>query len=66
MGRSVAVGMRDRGFVLILVIFVAALLALLAAIFSTSVRSHLRLAAGAIQGAKSEAIADAGDRKSVV
>ena len=60
MGRSVAVGMRDRGFVLILVIFVAALLALLAAIFSTSVRSHLRLAAGAIQGAKSEAIADAG------
>lgn len=50
----------DRGFVLIVVIFVTALLALLALGFSASVRSHIRLAASSIESAKAEAIADAG------
>lgn len=50
----------DRGFVLILVIWFAALLALLAAGFTSAVRANLRLTSGAVQGAKAEALADAG------
>ena len=50
----------DRGFTLIIVLWLTALLALLAAGFSLAVRSHLRLAANATQSAKAEAAADAG------
>ncbi|MEQ1697445.1 MAG: hypothetical protein ABL901_16555 [Hyphomicrobiaceae bacterium] len=50
----------DEGFVLIVVIWFAALLALLAIGFSSAVRANLRAASGAIQGAKAEALADAG------
>jgi general secretion pathway protein K len=61
-----AVAGKDRGFVLVLVIFVTALIALLALAFSASVRSHMRLAAAAIQGAKAEALADAGVQLAVL
>ena len=50
----------DRGFVLILVIWIAALVALIALAFSASVRSHLKLISNTIQSAKAEALADAG------
>ena len=50
----------DRGFVLIVVIWFAALLALLAVGFSSAVRANLRLTSSAVQGAKAEALADAG------
>ncbi len=50
----------DRGFVLILVIWLAALLALLAVGFSSAVRANLRLTSSAVQGAKAEALADGG------
>ncbi len=50
----------DRGFVLIVVIWLAALLALLAVGFSSAVRANLRLTSSAVQGAKAEALADAG------
>lgn len=49
-----------EGFILIVVLWIMALLALLAAGFSATVRSHLRLAANAVQAAKAEAAADAG------
>ena len=48
------------GFVLILVIWITALLALFALSFASSVQSHLRLTANSVQSAKAEALADAG------
>ena len=50
----------ERGFILILVVWLAALLALLAVAFSAAVQSNLRLASSAIQSAKAETAADAG------
>lgn len=50
----------ERGFILIVVIWFAALLALLAAGFASAVRANLRLTSSAVQGAKAEALADAG------
>lgn len=60
MSVDVPVPFRERGFILILVIWLAALLALLAVGFSAAVQSNLRLATSAVQGAKAEAAADAG------
>ena len=57
---------RERGFVLILVIWLTALLALLAVGFAAAVQSNLRLASSAIQSAKAEAAADAGYQLAVL
>ena len=60
MGERSAGAAEDRGFILILVIWFTALIALLAIGFTSAVQSHLRLTSGALQGAKAEALADAG------
>jgi type II secretory pathway component PulK len=56
----------DDGFVLIVVIWLIALLALFAVGFSASVRSHLRWTANSVQTAKAETIADAGVQLAVL
>lgn len=56
----------DRGFVLILVIWLTALLALLAVGFAAAVQSNLRLTSSAIQSAKAEAAADSGIQLAVL
>ena len=50
----------ERGFILAVVLWIAGLLAVLAATFSLSVRSHVRVAANIGQSAAAEALADAG------
>ncbi len=50
----------DRGFALIVVIWIVGLLALIAASFTGGVRSHIRSVAGVAEGARAEAMADAG------
>lgn len=53
--------MRDsRGFILIVVLWIIAILALISAGFSRSVQSHLRDASSASRSAKAESLADAG------
>ena len=51
---------RERGFVLIAVLWIAGLLAVLAATFSLSVRTHVRIAANLTGSAAAEALADGG------
>lgn len=51
---------RERGFVLVAVLWIAGLLAVLAAAFSLSVRTHVRIAANLTDSAAAEALADAG------
>ena len=53
---------RQKGFALIIVVWIGILLALIAAAFSSSVRSRLRSAAGTAETLQSEALADAGVR----
>src|SRR5262250_1218690 len=50
----------QRGFVLLVVLSVLGLLAVVAASFAQVARNHMRLAAVASEGAKAEALADAG------
>ncbi len=50
----------DKGFILIVVLWAAVLLALLAAGFSASVRNHVRSMASAMERTRAEAFADAG------
>ncbi len=50
----------DQGFILVLVLWAAVLLALLAAGFAASVRSHVHAAASALESARAEALADGG------
>jgi general secretion pathway protein K len=57
---------RDRGFILIVVIWLAALLMLLALGFSTSIHTHLRLVSTSVQSAQAEAAADAGVQLAVM
>ncbi len=57
---------RDEGFALLLVIFLTALIALLAVGLTVSVRSHVRLAANTIRSAEAEALADAGVQLAVL
>ena len=51
---------RDDGFALIVVIWVAVLLSIMAAAFTASVKGRLRTASAKVQSAKAEAAADAG------
>ena len=53
---------RQKGFALIVVIWVAVLLSLIAAAFSSSVRSRLRSVSSHADMIRSEALADAGIR----
>ncbi len=50
----------ERGFALIMVLIVVALLALIASAFSWSIRSHVRLTANLAASAPAEALADGG------
>ena len=50
----------ERGFVLLIVIWVTGLLALTAASFVNSVRTHIKLTANIVENAQAEALADAG------
>jgi hypothetical protein len=50
----------QRGFVLLVVLSVLGLIAVVAASFAQVARNHMRLAAVASEGAKAEALADAG------
>lgn len=50
----------ERGFVLVVVIWMSILIALLAATFASSVRTHIRVAGNLEQAARAEAVADAG------
>lgn len=50
----------ERGFILLLVLWVTLILAVLATGFMTSTRSHIQLATAVVEGAKAEAMADAG------
>jgi general secretion pathway protein K len=56
----------DQGFALVLIIFVTALLALLAIGLSVALRSHVRLTASTVRTAKAEAAADAGVQLAVL
>jgi general secretion pathway protein K len=51
---------RERGFVLLIVIWVTGLLALIAASFVTAVRTHIMVTANTAENARAEALADAG------
>ncbi len=51
---------RERGFILVAVLWAAGLLAVLTAAFSLSVRTHVRVAANLTDSAAAEALADAG------
>lgn len=51
---------RQAGFILLLVLWIALILAVLAAGFMASTRSHLQLASAAVEAAKAEAVADTG------
>jgi general secretion pathway protein K len=51
---------RERGFALLVVLSALGLLAVVAASFAQIARTHIRLAAVASEGAKAEALADAG------
>lgn len=62
-GRSYAT---DQGFALVVVIFITALLAMLAIGLTVALRSHLRLAAITVRSAKAEAAADAGVQLAVL
>ena len=57
---------REGGFALVLVIFLTAVISLLAVILTMSIRSHLRLATNTVQMAQAEAIADAGVQLAVL
>lgn len=50
----------EKGFILVLVIWIAVLLALLVTGFSFTTRSHLQMASATAESAKAEALADAG------
>ncbi len=50
----------DRGFALVLVVWVALLLSLVAATFIYSVRSQVRISSNSIESARAESLADAG------
>ncbi|WP_088348607.1 MULTISPECIES: type II secretion system protein GspK [Rhodomicrobium] len=50
----------DRGFALVLVLWVAGLLAVMTASLSSSVRTHVRVAANVAESARAEALADSG------
>src|SRR5262245_46505496 len=50
----------QRGFVLLVVLSVLGVLAVVAASFAQVARNHMRLAAVASEGARAEALADAG------
>jgi general secretion pathway protein K len=50
----------ERGFALVMVLIVIALLALIASAFSWSIRSHVRLTANIAASAEAEALADGG------
>jgi general secretion pathway protein K len=58
--RSANTNRRARGFGLIAVVWVTALLSLLALSFANSVRTHVRIAANAASSAAAEALADGG------
>ncbi|MEQ1651641.1 MAG: hypothetical protein ABL897_04055 [Hyphomicrobium sp.] len=53
---------KDKGFALIAVIWIGVLLALIAAAFSSAVRSRIRSTAGETETVRAEALADAGIR----
>jgi general secretion pathway protein K len=60
-GSVTSKGKRDEGgFILVIVIWLALLLALFANSFTASTRSHLRLTASLVGNAQAEALADAG------
>jgi general secretion pathway protein K len=51
---------RERGFVLLIVIWVTGLLALISASFAVAMRTHIKVTANTIENARAEALADAG------
>jgi general secretion pathway protein K len=51
---------KDRGFALVIVLWIAGLLAAMTTSFSMSVNTHIRVAANIVESAKAEALADAG------
>ena len=53
-------GRHERGFALLLVIWVLAILAVLAAGFAASTRSETRLARNLLEAARAQALAEAG------
>jgi general secretion pathway protein K len=50
----------NRGFALVIVLWIAGLLAVLAATLAVSVRTHVRVTENVVESAKAEALADAG------
>lgn len=65
-GRPARLDTTTGGFALVVVVFITALLALLAITLTVAVRSHLRLTATAVRAAKAEAAADAGVQLAVL
>ena len=59
-------GKGEEGFVLVVVIFLTALIALLAIGLAVSVRSHVRLTANTLASAQAEALADGGIQLAVL
>jgi general secretion pathway protein K len=51
---------RERGFVLLIVIWVTGLLAVIAAGFATVMRTHIKVTANTVESARAAALADAG------